>query len=147
MSPTYLSCYTATLASAVKTSSYNRFLNKPWLRGLVVLSPPATEDTGAMGREIESRTKVQKSNVMVHENKPSNMLCTKSNKVPSGVLRNKIFKWISGTASRKFWLGTGSRTTGNCCHHFPTYDQVIKLHPLICLTTLVDLHTHVIYLI
>jgi hypothetical protein len=27
----------------------------PWRRGLVVLYPPATEETGAMGREIESR--------------------------------------------------------------------------------------------
>jgi hypothetical protein len=27
----------------------------PWRRGLVVSSPPATEETGAMGREIESR--------------------------------------------------------------------------------------------
>jgi hypothetical protein len=26
----------------------------PWRRGLVVLSPPATKETGAMGREIES---------------------------------------------------------------------------------------------
>jgi hypothetical protein len=26
-----------------------------WLRGLVVSSLPATEETGAMGREIESR--------------------------------------------------------------------------------------------
>jgi hypothetical protein len=29
--------------------------NLPWRSGLVVLSPPATEETGAMGREIESR--------------------------------------------------------------------------------------------
>jgi hypothetical protein len=28
---------------------------KPWRRGLVVLSPPATYESGAMGREIESR--------------------------------------------------------------------------------------------
>jgi hypothetical protein len=28
---------------------------KPWLRGLVLLSPPVTEETGAMGREIETR--------------------------------------------------------------------------------------------
>jgi hypothetical protein len=28
---------------------------KPWWRGLVVPSPPATEETGAQGREIESR--------------------------------------------------------------------------------------------
>jgi hypothetical protein len=27
----------------------------PWRLGLVVSSPPATEETGAMGREIESR--------------------------------------------------------------------------------------------
>jgi hypothetical protein len=27
----------------------------PWRRGLVVSSPPATEEIGAMGREIESR--------------------------------------------------------------------------------------------
>jgi hypothetical protein len=27
----------------------------PWRRGHVVSSPPATEETGAMGREIESR--------------------------------------------------------------------------------------------
>jgi hypothetical protein len=27
----------------------------PWRHGLVELSPPATEDSGAMGREIESR--------------------------------------------------------------------------------------------
>jgi hypothetical protein len=27
----------------------------PWRRGLVVLYPPATEETGGMGREIESR--------------------------------------------------------------------------------------------
>jgi hypothetical protein len=27
----------------------------PWRRGLVVSSPPNTEETGAMGREIESR--------------------------------------------------------------------------------------------
>jgi hypothetical protein len=27
----------------------------PWRRGLVVSSPPTTEETGAMGREIESR--------------------------------------------------------------------------------------------
>jgi hypothetical protein len=27
----------------------------PWRSGLVVSSPPATEETGAMGREIESR--------------------------------------------------------------------------------------------
>jgi hypothetical protein len=26
----------------------------PWLRGLVVSSPAATEETGAMGREVES---------------------------------------------------------------------------------------------
>jgi hypothetical protein len=28
---------------------------KPWWCCLVVLSPPATEETGAMGREVESR--------------------------------------------------------------------------------------------
>jgi hypothetical protein len=28
--------------------------NVPWRRGLVVSSPPATEKTGAMDREIES---------------------------------------------------------------------------------------------
>jgi hypothetical protein len=27
----------------------------PWRNGLVVLSPPAIEETGAMGREIKSR--------------------------------------------------------------------------------------------
>jgi hypothetical protein len=27
----------------------------PWLRGLVVSSPPVTGETGAIGREIESR--------------------------------------------------------------------------------------------
>jgi hypothetical protein len=27
---------------------------RPWRRGLVVSSPPATEETGAMGREIGS---------------------------------------------------------------------------------------------
>jgi hypothetical protein len=27
----------------------------PWRRGLVVSTPPATEETGTMGREIESR--------------------------------------------------------------------------------------------
>jgi hypothetical protein len=27
----------------------------PWRRGLVVSSPPATEETGAMGRGVESR--------------------------------------------------------------------------------------------
>jgi hypothetical protein len=27
----------------------------PWRRGLVLSSPPATVETGAMGREIESR--------------------------------------------------------------------------------------------
>jgi hypothetical protein len=26
-----------------------------WLRGLMVSSPPATDETGALGREIESR--------------------------------------------------------------------------------------------
>jgi hypothetical protein len=30
-------------------------VNVPWGRGLVVMSPLATEDIGAMGREIESR--------------------------------------------------------------------------------------------
>jgi hypothetical protein len=27
----------------------------PWRRDLVVSSPPTTEETGAMGREVESR--------------------------------------------------------------------------------------------
>jgi hypothetical protein len=27
----------------------------PWRRGLVVSSPPATEETGDMGREVDSR--------------------------------------------------------------------------------------------
>jgi hypothetical protein len=31
----------------------------PWRRGLVVSSPPATEETGAMGREIESHLGIQ----------------------------------------------------------------------------------------
>jgi hypothetical protein len=31
------------------------FLSMTWRLGLVVSSPPATEETGAMGREIESR--------------------------------------------------------------------------------------------
>jgi hypothetical protein len=30
-------------------------MKSPWQRGLVVSCPPATEETGAMGREIESR--------------------------------------------------------------------------------------------
>jgi hypothetical protein len=35
-------------------------VDMPWLHGLVVLSsPPATEETGAMGREIESRQGIQ----------------------------------------------------------------------------------------
>jgi hypothetical protein len=35
-------------------------LARPWRRGLVVSSPPATEETGAMGREIESRQQPKK---------------------------------------------------------------------------------------
>jgi hypothetical protein len=31
------------------------YLKMLWRRGLVVTSPPATEEIGAMGREIESR--------------------------------------------------------------------------------------------
>jgi hypothetical protein len=31
------------------------FENVPWRRGLLVLSPPATEESEAMGRDIESR--------------------------------------------------------------------------------------------
>jgi hypothetical protein len=30
----------------------------PWWRGLAVSSPPATEETGAMGREIKSRKEI-----------------------------------------------------------------------------------------
>jgi hypothetical protein len=36
-------------------SGYKLFRNLPWRRGLGVSSPPATEETGAMGREIKSR--------------------------------------------------------------------------------------------
>jgi hypothetical protein len=32
-----------------------QYNNQPWRSGLVVMSPPATEETGAMGRGIESR--------------------------------------------------------------------------------------------
>jgi hypothetical protein len=32
-----------------------KITKKPWRFSLVVLSPPATEETEAMGREIESR--------------------------------------------------------------------------------------------
>jgi hypothetical protein len=32
-----------------------KFISRPGWRGLVISSPPTTEETGAMGREIESR--------------------------------------------------------------------------------------------
>jgi hypothetical protein len=35
--------------------SYLQLLDMPWRRGLAVSSPSATEETGAIGREIESR--------------------------------------------------------------------------------------------
>jgi hypothetical protein len=34
---------------------WKAFIIMPWRRGLVVSSPPATKETGAMGLEIESR--------------------------------------------------------------------------------------------
>jgi hypothetical protein len=45
------------LRAYIQESSRLAFLLKTalWWSGLVVLSPPATEETGAMGREIESR--------------------------------------------------------------------------------------------
>jgi hypothetical protein len=36
-------------------SQHNLQFPSPWRRGPVVSSPPANEETGAMGREIESR--------------------------------------------------------------------------------------------
>jgi hypothetical protein len=36
------------------TQIIKNFLDLPWRRGLVVSSPPNTEETGALGREIES---------------------------------------------------------------------------------------------
>jgi hypothetical protein len=40
--------------SALKHFQPKNFAYQPWRRGLVVSSPHATEETGAMGREIES---------------------------------------------------------------------------------------------
>jgi hypothetical protein len=39
----------------VLSNSYAHIICPGWWRGLVVSSPPAIGDTGAMGREIESR--------------------------------------------------------------------------------------------
>jgi hypothetical protein len=39
--------------------SYLQLLDMPWRRGLAVSSPSATEETGAIGREIESRKGVE----------------------------------------------------------------------------------------
>jgi hypothetical protein len=36
-------------------SSVFKKISRPWRAGLVVTSPPDAEETGAMGREIESR--------------------------------------------------------------------------------------------
>jgi hypothetical protein len=38
-----------------KDDSSIKYQTLPWRRGLVVSSPPPSEETGAMGREIESR--------------------------------------------------------------------------------------------
>jgi hypothetical protein len=50
-----LSGYQNKIVYLILIHKFDEMFSSPWRRGLVVSSPPTTEETGAMDREIESR--------------------------------------------------------------------------------------------
>jgi hypothetical protein len=61
---------------------YKKSIFKLWRRGLVISSPPSTEDIGAMGREIESRQGIGRQLLYLYKN-----IFKKLSNVPDSYLR------------------------------------------------------------